>query len=281
MQHERAPRSCNQTTNDIIGMPIDIYSQRRLPIHHHNGFILPMHISNTNFNGFHNHLDASSGSHKYLSTMHSGLLDSFGNGIFLPPTASIFNAMNVTSIPTENLFGNSINTTGQHTYSNSVTNVLRKSSAIKTESELATKTSTGKEDEVTSSAEDIPINVIDVSGSLDSQQQPTYIENSSSFTAYSELEAVFESAAKLLFLAVKWAKSMPSFAQITLKDQMALLEESWSELFVITAAQYGLPLESITNKFILFFCVKFKCFTYKYRHFIYARSKNAEITKSD
>lgn len=57
-------------------------------------------------------------------------------------------------------------------------------------------------------------------------------------------EAVFESAAKLLFLAVKWAKSMPSFAQLPLDDQTRLLEESWAELFIVTAVQYGLSAES-------------------------------------
>lgn len=233
----------NQTTNDIIGMPIDIYSQRRLPMHHHNGFILPMHISSSNFTAFSNPLDASSGSHKYMPALHSGLLDSFGNGIFLPPTSSIFNAMNVASIPTESLFGSTMNPPLQHMYSNTINTELNKSSTVKSESEIQTGSASAKEDEVTSSAEDIPVNVIGITPPIDTLQQPTYIE-SNGFTAYSELEAVFESAAKLLFLAVKWAKSMPSFAQITLKDQTTLLEESWAELFVITAAQYGLALQS-------------------------------------
>lgn len=57
-------------------------------------------------------------------------------------------------------------------------------------------------------------------------------------------DAVFESAAKLLFLAVKWAKSMASFAQLPLADQTRLLEESWAELFIVTAVQYGLAAES-------------------------------------
>lgn len=57
-------------------------------------------------------------------------------------------------------------------------------------------------------------------------------------------EAIFESAAKLLFLAVKEVRDMPLFAQIPIKDQTILMEECWSELFVITAAQYGFSIES-------------------------------------
>ncbi|KDR24490.1 Photoreceptor-specific nuclear receptor [Zootermopsis nevadensis] len=62
-------------------------------------------------------------------------------------------------------------------------------------------------------------------------------------------ENVYESAAKLLFLAVKWARSIPSFLQLTFRDQAILLEEAWSELFVLSAAQWALPVdeESLVN----------------------------------
>lgn len=61
-------------------------------------------------------------------------------------------------------------------------------------------------------------------------------------------EVIFEFAAKLLFLAVKEVCEMPLFTQIPIKDQTILLGECWSELFVITAAQYGFSIEStITN----------------------------------
>lgn len=57
-------------------------------------------------------------------------------------------------------------------------------------------------------------------------------------------EVIFEFAAKLLFLAVKEVCEMPLFTQIPVRDQTVLLEECWSELFVITAAQYGFSIES-------------------------------------
>ncbi|PSN45138.1 hypothetical protein C0J52_18292 [Blattella germanica] len=56
-------------------------------------------------------------------------------------------------------------------------------------------------------------------------------------------ENVYESAAKLLFLAVKWARSIPSFLQLTFRDQAILLEEAWSELFVLSSAQWALPVD--------------------------------------
>lgn len=87
---------------------------------------------------------------------------------------------------------------------------------------------TGKEDEVSSSEEILTIH--------------TNLPTSSS--SASNQEIVFESAAKLLFLAVRWTKSISSFNQLNTNDQNLLLEESWAELFVIMSAQYGLPIES-------------------------------------
>ncbi|KAF2366570.1 Zinc finger nuclear hormone receptor-type [Trinorchestia longiramus] len=56
-------------------------------------------------------------------------------------------------------------------------------------------------------------------------------------------ESVYETAAKLLFFGVKWARSIPSFTQLSVKDQALLLEESWAAMFLIGAAQSGLPVQ--------------------------------------
>lgn len=91
----------------------------------------------------------------------------------------------------------------------------------------------GKEDEVSSSEEILTM------------QLPTATSSSSSAAGVPmSQEIVFESAAKLLFLAVRWTKSIPSFNQLNNNDQNLLLEESWAELFIIMSAQYGLPIES-------------------------------------
>ncbi|KAF4531585.1 hypothetical protein B566_EDAN010051 [Ephemera danica] len=56
-------------------------------------------------------------------------------------------------------------------------------------------------------------------------------------------ETVYETSARLLFMAVKWAKNLPSFASLPFRDQVILLEESWSELFLLNAIQWCLPLD--------------------------------------
>lgn len=77
-------------------------------------------------------------------------------------------------------------------------------------------------------------------------------------------ENIYETAAKLLYLSVKWAKTIPSFLhvslfnlrislvvssiiifclQLSVRDQSILLEESWNELFVLTAAQWSFPID--------------------------------------
>lgn len=89
-----------------------------------------------------------------------------------------------------------------------------------------------KEDEVTSSEETKHID------------RPSYSPSAFSHAYGLDRETISESAAKLLFLAVKWAKSVPSFNHISVRDQNLLIEETWAELFVITSAQYGLPIES-------------------------------------
>ncbi|CAG7823519.1 unnamed protein product, partial [Allacma fusca] len=55
-------------------------------------------------------------------------------------------------------------------------------------------------------------------------------------------ETLCETAARLLFMNVKWAKSVPAFVSLPFRDQLILLEESWRELFVLGASQFNLPL---------------------------------------
>ncbi|XP_013068647.2 nuclear receptor subfamily 2 group E member 1-like [Biomphalaria glabrata] len=56
-------------------------------------------------------------------------------------------------------------------------------------------------------------------------------------------EALCEAAARLLFMSVKWTKTVPAFVTLPFRDQVLLLEESWRELFVLGAAQFQIPLE--------------------------------------
>uniref|UniRef100_A0A336LLQ1 CSON011497 protein n=1 Tax=Culicoides sonorensis TaxID=179676 RepID=A0A336LLQ1_CULSO len=60
---------------------------------------------------------------------------------------------------------------------------------------------------------------------------------------YTQAETIYETSARLLFMAVKWAKNLPSFASLAFRDQIILLEESWAELFLLNAIQWSMPLE--------------------------------------
>jgi len=56
------------------------------------------------------------------------------------------------------------------------------------------------------------------------------------------IENICELAARLLFSAVEWARNIPFFPELQVTDQVALLRLSWSELFVLNAAQCSMPL---------------------------------------
>ncbi|KAL4717704.1 hypothetical protein ACJJTC_000853 [Scirpophaga incertulas] len=62
-------------------------------------------------------------------------------------------------------------------------------------------------------------------------------------TAPTEPEAICESAARILFMNVKWARNVPAFAALSLSDRLTLLVESWRELFVLGTAQFLYPVD--------------------------------------
>ncbi|XP_041037625.1 nuclear receptor subfamily 2 group F member 1-A-like isoform X5 [Carcharodon carcharias] len=56
------------------------------------------------------------------------------------------------------------------------------------------------------------------------------------------VESICELAARLLFSAVEWARNIPFFSDLQISDQVGLLRLTWSELFVLNAAQCSMPL---------------------------------------
>ena len=44
-------------------------------------------------------------------------------------------------------------------------------------------------------------------------------------------------------MCVKWAKSIPSFQQLPTSDQQLLLENSWSQLFILSLAQWSVVVD--------------------------------------
>lgn len=211
VQHERAPRSCisNQPSNGLAASTLDLYAaQRRLPLHPSN-IVLPMPIHLPLPTAF-SPIDV----HRYLppgTPYHPpNFLDSlhYGSGVFTVPTAPARPFLKLND------------------------GVLTQPTPTRPLFKMPDRP-TAKEDEVTSSEE------------TKLMELPSYLPGTITSAYNLETEAVSESAAKLLFLAVKWAKSVPSFNHISLRDQNLLIAESWAELFVITSAQYGLPIESV------------------------------------
>ena len=56
-------------------------------------------------------------------------------------------------------------------------------------------------------------------------------------------DKIYESATRYLYMSVSWARNIPTFLELPFRDQAILLEESWSELFVLCMIQCSLPLD--------------------------------------
>uniref|UniRef100_A0A4W5LLM4 Nuclear receptor subfamily 2 group F member 2 n=1 Tax=Hucho hucho TaxID=62062 RepID=A0A4W5LLM4_9TELE len=56
------------------------------------------------------------------------------------------------------------------------------------------------------------------------------------------IENICELAARMLFSAVEWARNIPFFPDLQITDQVALLRLTWSELFVLNAAQCSMQV---------------------------------------
>uniref|UniRef100_A0A8C1UJK5 Nuclear receptor subfamily 2 group F member 6 n=1 Tax=Cyprinus carpio TaxID=7962 RepID=A0A8C1UJK5_CYPCA len=58
------------------------------------------------------------------------------------------------------------------------------------------------------------------------------------------IDNICELAARLLFSTIEWARNIPYFPELPVSEQVALLRLSWSELFILNAAQSALPLHT-------------------------------------
>lgn len=254
VQHERAPRSCIPNANGPFS-PVS-----HIPFQHHqyhNGLMLPMplHLSSA-----FQTLDSQLPRHyPHLSAFQSNVIDSLhfaaasSAALFPgqpppqsqhshpPPPPPLISVANATLLPKPTIDMNPyLNRYISPIPTKSDTElIVPKPVPLLTIPKLA-KDLNGKEDEVSSSNEEI----LTVHTNLST--------SSTANSTSSQENIVFESAAKLLFLAVRWTKSIPSFNQLSANDQNLLLEECWAELFVIMSAQYGLPIESKQKFFICF-----------------------------
>uniref|UniRef100_A0A8C2KPZ0 Nuclear receptor subfamily 2 group F member 6 n=1 Tax=Cyprinus carpio TaxID=7962 RepID=A0A8C2KPZ0_CYPCA len=58
------------------------------------------------------------------------------------------------------------------------------------------------------------------------------------------IDNICELAARLLFSTIEWVRNIPYFPELPVSEQVALLRLSWSELFILNAAQSALPLHT-------------------------------------
>lgn len=253
VQHERAPRSCiiNQQhlpLNNLTTAELYNSATRRLPLTTSCGLFLPIPLQQ----GVTNTSSSSSSSSSSSLRISSPKFPSFrympAPGTIGHPFTSHFHSTNgggfyfsnplTSNAITENILGNlptSMSVPPTLPPPPPITPIIPIPVSVIT-------TGSGKEDEVTST---------DNSSTSNNSSLKLLTPTTTTTTAMPinpKREAVFESAAKLLFLAVKWARSVPSFIQLPNRDQSILLEESWAELFVITAAQWGFNIGDILPK---------------------------------
>lgn len=50
--------------------------------------------------------------------------------------------------------------------------------------------------------------------------------------------SIKESAARIVYMNLRWIKAVPAFTELPMCDQLTLVDESWREFFIIGAAQY-------------------------------------------
>ena len=58
---------------------------------------------------------------------------------------------------------------------------------------------------------------------------------------------IHEIAAKVLFISIKWIKTVPSFTGLQKSDQVLLLESSWTSLFILTISQWNIQIDEGTS----------------------------------
>ncbi|MED6233046.1 Photoreceptor-specific nuclear receptor [Ataeniobius toweri] len=102
---------------------------------------------------------------------------------------------------------------------------------------LTTETSTKLEPEEENDEENIDVTT------NDAEQGSSSIDCGGLIYSPISSENFYETSARLLFMSVKWAKYLPVFAHLGFRDQVILLEEAWSEMFLLCAIQMSLPMD--------------------------------------
>ncbi|KAJ6219654.1 hypothetical protein RDWZM_005466 [Blomia tropicalis] len=70
-----------------------------------------------------------------------------------------------------------------------------------------------------------------------------FLQNTATSNGMVGIDGMCEFAARILFSAVEWARAIPHFPDLQVQDQVTLLRVVWSELFILNASQYSMPLQ--------------------------------------
>ncbi|KAK9878452.1 hypothetical protein WA026_022092 [Henosepilachna vigintioctopunctata] len=217
VQHERAPRSIHNSLHYPLGIGARLRGFQNSPLFGN----IPLHLQVPSMaDHFPTLLTTNpSGHYFHQNFFHPGFIGSFPK-------------------PTTFLSGNTnISSPYSMKHSSSVNNIHR---VVMKEDEVSSSEEGHQEKNID---EGVPLrNRLEIPILNEGFRTNSRLLETSSLTLF-PAENIYESAAKLLFLAIKWARTIPSFLQLSYRDQTILLEESWSELFVLTASQWALPLD--------------------------------------
>lgn len=221
VQHERAPKMSNASATSAINYPSTFYAAARYP----DGiFPFQMHLTaplTFPFVDNYHHLPvttttaATAAVPPYYPHLAESLNIKINQSIYRPTPANYDHEIG-------KILTNNFLTRVPNINNNNNNDVMKK------EDESNGVDKSAKENEVTSS-EEIPS------------------MTSSDASRLKSTQSLYDAASKILFLAIRWAKSIPSFNQLPSVEQKKLLNECWSELFIIAAAQWGLCVDEMAS----------------------------------
>merc|ERR1711935_530122 len=97
--------------------------------------------------------------------------------------------------------------------------------------------------------------MVDIQGAgpiLDDNLVPFKLATPTPLPSHLNIHFICETASRLLFLSVHWVRSVPAFSQLNYDSQVALVRNSWSDLFILGMAQCSstMNLSNILNTIV-------------------------------
>ena len=104
---------------------------------------------------------------------------------------------------------------------------------------------TGMIDQLHDITDATTFNMVDKLPDLDALSSDTILPTLTDFEQQNLInpEKIYESSVRILYTSVSWARSIPTFLELPFSDQALLLEECWSELFILCMIQCSVPMD--------------------------------------